>query len=151
MSTLSTPQDFKKKTRKEIILPSGMVIRVKKLGSLQALMGSGSIPNPLMKYVSEALDTGVETLTEKVNQAPDLAELTEIQQLVDRVNLDCWLSPELHSPPQDDHDRDEDLLYSDEVGDEDKLFVFQWVIGGVEDVAQFRQEYKDAMGSMGSV
>lgn len=39
-----------------------------------------------------------------------------------------------------DEDRDEELLYADDVDIEDKQFIFQFVVGGSSDLEQFRRE-----------
>lgn len=44
--------------------------------------------------------------------------------------------------------RDPDVLYADEVDLEDKVFVFQWAVGGVADVESFREGYQATLESV---
>jgi len=50
--------------------------------------------------------------------------------------------------PENEQNRDPELLYVDEVLDDDKVFVFQWVTGGTRDLEQFRQEHQAAMDNL---
>lgn len=45
-------------------------------------------------------------------------------------------------------ERDEDILYTDEIDIDDKTFIFNFVVGGTRDVEQFRLQYGDAMATV---
>jgi hypothetical protein len=42
-------------------------------------------------------------------------------------------------------ERDEEVLYVDDVELEDKMFIFQWAVGGTDDVEQFRSEFTSTL------
>lgn len=44
--------------------------------------------------------------------------------------------------------RDPDVLYADQVDFGDKVFIFQWCLGGTRDLDQFRQELQTSVESM---
>lgn len=131
-------------------LPSGNAMRVKKIGA-QALMATGIIPNSLMGYVQKAIAKGkAEEVTEE-----DMAELLkdekkvqEIGRLMDKVTILCAQEPEVHEAPAPGVERDDSLLYVDEIDGEDKMFIFSVVCGGTTSVEQFRAEHERNVASV---
>lgn len=124
-------------------LPSGLVVKAKRV-ELQTFLRHGQVPNPLMEIVNEALTKGesmdpqamLSTEDDKVN----LEMVGEMYEMVDKVTLASVVEPKIHSIPDDEGDREDDLLYIDEVDDEDKMFIWQWALGGTSDIATFRRE-----------
>lgn len=51
--------------------------------------------------------------------------------------------PEIEEIPEDE--RDEDVLYTDEIDEDDKQFIFQFVVGGSSDLDRFRKEQAAAV------
>lgn len=125
-----------------LTLPSGNVMRVKKIG-LQALMKTGKMPNSLMAYADAAVKKGKkQEVTEKqmVEILQDEDQVREIANFMDTVTIICAEEPEVHPLPDDGVEKDPDLLYVDEIDEEDKSFLFQAVMGGTTDVETFRAE-----------
>jgi hypothetical protein len=148
----SSVADFKKKAKAPDLqeLPSGLVAMVRNRG-FQAFIRMGIVPNSLIGVVEEALNKGqppdMEQLKNDQGQLP-LDTVDEMYQLMDAVCVDCFVEPRVYPVPVPDEngstpDRDEDLVYVDELDDEDKMFIFQWVSGGTRDVEQFRRELAD--------
>jgi hypothetical protein len=50
-----------------------------------------------------------------------------------------------------DADRDPEMVYSDMVDPTDKIFIFQYVVGGVRDLETFRKEFQETLGSVESL
>lgn len=126
-----------KKPDLPVELPSGKKIRIKR-SSFQAFIKFGIIPNGLMAEVQSALAKGVE---------PDIAKLaagdeaiTEMIAMVDNVIVFVAIEPRVYPLPSGDEEKDDNLLYVDEIDEEDKMFIFQYVTGGTKDIAQFREE-----------
>jgi len=82
--------------------------------------------------------------------------------LVDQIVVELAVNPQVHPLPTHDEDgdeledddavqaeKDDDLLYVDEIEDEDKMFLFQWCTGGTEDVATFRSEAQASLADLG--
>lgn len=119
-------------------LPSGKTIKIKKAVGFQTLMKSGLIPNSLMSIVQKSLDKGEEPDVSTISS--DMGKINEMLELMD--NITCFMveEPEIHPVPKNKEDRDGDLLYVDEVEDQDKMFIFQYATGGTKDLETFRRE-----------
>jgi hypothetical protein len=133
---------WKKNTNAPLTLPSGKVMLIRNVG-FKAFIKAGIIPNSLMSTVESSLATG---------KTPDLSDLenkdenlSDMFDLVDEVTIFCAIDPKVHRAPKDEADRSNDLLYVDEVEDEDKMFIFGTTTGGTRDVEQFRREQADSM------
>lgn len=143
-----------------VTVPSGNTVRVRTPG-MQVFMAQGVIPNGLMPLLKEAMKQG-QGIPEEAAEAmvDDPEKINEILELADAVSLYCFVEPQLHEPPTHlveveedgelkeirqvvplgDSARDENLLYVDEVDLNDKLFVFQFAVGGSAKLEQFRTE-----------
>lgn len=132
-----------------VAVPSGKTVRVRTPG-MQVFLSQGVIPNGLLPLIQEAMK-GAELKEESVAEdlMGDPEKLREILDLADAVSLFCFIEPKLHKVPLDDEgnptaidspDRDPNLLYVDEVDLNDKLFVFQFAVGGTASLENFRQE-----------
>lgn len=141
----SSVAQWKKKGQGDLVdLPSGLTIRLKRVG-LQALMATGQMPNSLLAISQKAVSRGMG------HQGPsetDIAKLTEDpKQLVEMMNffdrMVCFVAaePEIHLVPKEGVDRDESLVYIDEVGEEDKMYIFSVVTGGTTSLEEFREEH----------
>lgn len=45
-------------------------------------------------------------------------------------------------------EREDDVLYTDDVDLEDRMFILQWAVGGIKDPEQFRREYAGMLESV---
>lgn len=150
---IAAPQDFKKKSRNraELELPSGAVILAKGLTGMRAFLKSGVIPNNLMVIIQESLDKGKEpdldSLLQPTGEEGKVSQesIDDMLTLIDNVTVETWLLPPTALPPTKEEERSDEVLYTDEIDDQDKLFVFQWAIGGSDDLETFRQEQNASM------
>lgn len=150
---IASPQDFKKKVRNrvELELPTGAVILAKGLTSMRAFLKSGAIPNSLMVIIQESIDKGKEPDLDSIMQPTgedgkvDQQSIDDMLALVDNATVATWILPPTALPPENDEDRRDDVLYTDEIDENDKLFVFQWAIGGSDDLETFRKEQNAGM------
>lgn len=150
-SGASSIGDFKKGP-KAIELPSGNRMVLKKAG-LQALIASGSIPNELLGPVQSEID---KVKGKKKIEKPDPLDIAsklnpeqmnQMLKMMETVVCVCAIEPQVHPIPRDDdgdplplNDRDETKLYVDELEEEDRVFIFQYVTGGTKDLATFREQ-----------
>lgn len=151
---VSSPSAFKKKREGRLLpLPSGLVVKAVRV-DLQTFILQGSVPNPLMEIVSEALEKGqkadIPSMVGLDEGKIDLEQVNEMLEVVDSVLVESVVAPKVFPIPEDD-DRDDELLYVDEFEPEDKMFIFQWAVGGTDDVAQFREEARADMASLAQV
>lgn len=153
MSNRVTAKDQWKKKGEEVDVPSGKVALCRRV-SPDIFLRKGVLPNALMPLVKEALKTG---------KAPDLEEadikiddVEDVLKMYDHVVKHIVIEPKLTLPPEkDEHgeeveERDPDKLYTDEVDFEDKVFLFNWAVGGTADVEQFRKESQENVGALRS-
>lgn len=148
-TTASKASDFKRRAAGvTLTLPSGLAVRAKRV-DLQVMLAQGTIPNPLIEVVSEALERGQQMdPKELVGDKVNLDKVAEMYELVNSVVVASVVEPRISSVPEDPEDRDDDQLYVDEVEDEDKMFIFQWAGGGTDDVATFREEARASLASL---
>jgi hypothetical protein len=126
-----------------LTLPSGNTMRVRKIG-LQALMKTGIMPNSLMTYAQNAVKKGKKeevTETDMLEILQDDKQVREIAKFMDEVTIICAEEPQVHRLPEEGVEKEDDLLYVDEIEEEDKMFLFQVVTGGTTEVETFREEH----------
>lgn len=134
---VSTAAQWKKSAEGyELEVPSGNVALVRRPGML-AFLQAGILPNSLTKIVKEKMGSKGDDV--EIDREA-LGELTfeEMIEAYDAVTLYCVVQPELHPVPEGE--RDPSLLYVDEVDMDDKMFIFQWAVGGTRDLESFRQQ-----------
>lgn len=147
--------DFKKKKSGKLLpLPSGLTIRAQRPDVIQ-MIKKGSVINPLLEIVMESIDKGKETKIEEIvgnkDGQLDLERITDMYEMVDAVVCEVFVEPKCHPAPGSRADRSDDLLYVDEVDAEDKMFIFQWVLGGTDDIASFREEARTSLDALAEV
>lgn len=169
----SSAADFKKLKKGQLVtLPSGLSVTARRV-PLSTFVRQGDVPNPLLPIVDEALNRGkaVEASSLMGEDGVDMDTVNSMLEMVDAVVIEALITPKVHPVPTEDEDgdpfvigenwatqaeldaaideaRDDDLLYIDEVDDEDKMFIFQWVLGGTGDVERFRAEAEADVASL---
>lgn len=134
---VSSGKEWKEKqAEKPLEVPSGNVALVRRI-PLPTLYKAGKIPNSLMPIVHDAIKKGEGS--EKVENWSD-EQLMDLIQLMDIVLVECVIDPAVFLEPKEGEDRDPNKLYVDEVDFADKAFVYQYAIGGVDDLESFREE-----------
>lgn len=147
----TTAQAWRKNQNSEPLqLPSGNYMRVRRMG-MQAILKTGKVPNSLMSMMRRAVDkgTGTDAVEKEMAQLVESEEgLMEMANFMDTLVTMVALEPKVALPPPADHDRAEDILYTDELEDDDKNFIFQYVTGGTDDVETFRNESRAGVASL---
>ena len=54
-------------------------------------------------------------------------------------------------PPENAMDRSNDIVYTDEMDDEDKMFIMQFAMAGAKDLETFRTEQASTMDAVANV
>lgn len=161
----------------DLPLPSGNVARVKRL-SPEAFLASGMIPDPLSAIVTKAINSkkGMPPGKELEQLTKDPKKIQSALQLFDRVTAHCVVLPNIMMPPTCDNcgqyfnvdtrhtdegapnyhpynegARDPNTLYADQVDLQDKIFIFQWAMGGTTDLERFREEQQRTVESLSDV
>lgn len=173
---VSTAKEWKKSTPQggDLEVPSGNVCRVKKPDGMRVFMAQGIIPNSLLPIIKEAVDdpehkhVDVDSLAESVIANP--AMLEDMFGLVDAITVATVLEPKVTAVPTfteehaekgmcskeevgqlvpPDHElRDEDVLYVDEVDSQDKMFIFNFAVGGSRDLERFRSGQAEGLAAL---
>lgn len=169
----SQPQDFQKKSKKnlkttsaaqwkkksgakpvDVELPSGNVAKVRQI-PMTTLLSDGLFPDSMANIVRSSIDgkqskaeLEAQTNAQMAEMAEDPKKMLEMFSVIDKIMVQAVVEPAVQLPPEDDEDRDDEVLYADEVDIEDKMFIFNFCVGGSKDIERFREESKAALGSM---
>jgi len=153
---ISQVGDFKKRVQSIEELPSGLVVKLRNPGGLNAFLGKdsqGEIPNSLMPLIQKALKSGngVDVSEVMPDGELDLDLLADMQKMMDNIAVKCMVDPDLQPKPTKEADRREDVLYADELPDDDKQFIFAWLSSGVSDLETFRQQRQAGVDAVAGV
>ena len=118
------------------------------------MVAAGMVPNSLMTIVQSAVGEHKKLEAEDLvtkDGGLDNQMVLDMVEFTDQLTMRCLAEPKAHPVPENEDDRDDDLLYVDEIDEEDKMFIFQWATGGTTDVERFRQEYSTKLDALGSI
>lgn len=153
----------------ELLLPSGNTCLVKRPG-VQGLIKAGLLDSldslTAIVQVDHIDANDPRKMAEAVNKmTADPSRITEALDVVDKALCFAVVAPKVFRPirtdeadkpilldgkeiPLEDEERDAERIYTDEVDEEDKMFVFQFLVGGTRDVETFRAESKAMLGGV---
>lgn len=149
----------------DFILPSGQTCRLKKL-SMETIAEMGLmddldtftgavLPTPPSK---KAKGKGAKVLTEEEQNGEVMKSMLKNKEAflkmlatVNRVVIGCVLEPQVLPEPAAGEDRDEELVYIDDIDFEDKMLIFAEVFDGMSKFESFRARQSDVMGTMAEV
>ena len=143
---------FKKRNQGQTLtLPSGLTIQAKRV-DLQTFVLRGTVPNPLMEIISDALQQGQKADIPAM-MGVDKGELNldmvrDMYEMVTEVVVASVIAPKVHHVPGEGEIRDDDLLFVDEIDPDDQMFIWQWACGGTSDVERFREEARADMATL---
>lgn len=147
---VTTASAWRKQTTEgtPLVVPSGNTCLVRPSSGLDMFVRNGSIPNSLMPIVQEAINKGRPPKTEDLSIENNPNLLADILELTDTACIFMVMEPIVKPVPRDDegevipHSRREkgDYLYVDDIDFEDKMFIFNWAVGGTSDLEKFREE-----------
>lgn len=143
----SSASDFKSGSYVDLTLPSGKTCAARRV-AIEVFIKSGRVPNALLPMMKGALKGQRQSVPNLEDL--DVEMISGALEMFDMATIEAVRIPQVHPvPPLNDDGvrynadgtewaRDDDQLYVDEIDAEDKQFIFQWAIGGVTDVAKFR-------------
>lgn len=153
----TSAKEWKKATgTTPVDLPSGNVALVKRPG-LDKLLAMNLIPDSLTPLALDAVNKGKgkKPSLNPEDMIRDPKAVQEVFQTFDRICAAVVVEPEVrwHMVEVEDgelqeipeSERDEDVLYTDEVDAQDKMFIFQFVVGGTRDLEKFRRKFGQSM------
>lgn len=151
----------------DLVVPSGQLCQVRRPG-MQGLISRGILDKVdlLTSMVNDQHLSRVQG-GKKVTDQDHLADVTSdpskllgLLDSVDRVAEYVVVQPALVRPvksvdgkevPLSDDERAEGVVYTDMVDLEDKMFIFNFAVGGTRDVARFREQSQAVMGGLDAV
>lgn len=164
--------DFKNRLGGIQELPSGLIVRVRNPGGLQSFVSAGTIPNSLMAIINKGIAKGKGAVAEEIvgeDGKIDPKMMNDMMALMDAVALKVIVEPKIEprlteadleaynlehpNSPADNIEqiRNMDLLYVDELPDDDKNFLFQWISGGTRDLEIFRERLDSGVDAVATV
>lgn len=91
----------------------------------------------------------------------DTDALTKVLKVVDKIVAYIVIQPSLRLPsitgpngeelPMLDEDREQGVIYTDMVDLIDRMFIFQYAVGGSKDIEQFRKQLNESSGGMAAL
>lgn len=155
----------------DVELPSGNVAKLKQI-PMPELLSGGIFPDSLQGYIQKAIGEEAKKPAAPTDRQPkkgskaakakdevmgpeDVKEMMSNPETVgdlftvfDKVTLLAVVEPKVLATPADEADRDDNLLYVDEVDMEDKAFIFKFCVGGSKKLEEFRAESDALVGGM---
>lgn len=133
----------------DLTVPSGQTCKARRPG-MDAFIREGLIPNNLLPIVRKAM-SGKDPDYKEFLEGMDDNMLEDIVRLVDAITIKVVVEPPLFPIPADPAEqRFHDRIYVDDVDFEDKMFIFQWAVGGTADLERFRAEQRSALATVPS-
>jgi len=130
-----------------ITVPSGNTALVRAPG-MQTFLEQGVIPNALMPLIRDAMQKGSAPEESDMSEMiSDPEKLKELIEMANAITVYCCIDPKVVGAPHDaegnlipigDARRDEDILYVDEVEFNDRMYIFNFAVGGPADIEKFR-------------
>lgn len=142
-------------TMEDVLLPSGQLALVRRPG-VEGLVKAGVLKNldSLTSLVNEAHikrvegKNGPEDHVDLNSLMADEERMAAITHVIDRVLCYVVVRPEVHMTPGDATRRVPGVVYADMVDLVDKMFVFNYVVGGTRDLESFRNELSGVLGGL---
>jgi hypothetical protein len=142
----TTATEWKKgKQGIELKVPSGNTCLARRVG-MDVFLREGMVPNTLLPIIRQAMNTG-EAPKLELNDIDDTM-LLDIMRLVDAVTVYVIQEPAVQPAPAAGVQREDDVLYVDDVDLDDKMFIFNWAVGGTADLERFRAEQGSFVGAL---
>lgn len=151
---IASAKTWKRAVDEPVTLPSGNVVRLKRPGPT-AMIQNGMLPDALMNVVSESISSkqglSKESQTALLEDNERLIEMLDaLDQTVPKVMVDPKCAYHRNESGEDipEDERDDDVVYTDYIDLDDKMFIFQFAIGGTRDADRFREESASALGNL---
>lgn len=167
---VTSARQWRRASGEDLTLPSGHVVRAKRPGP-SLLLQEGVMPDSLTAIIHSAIKDAKGMPPEDQKALfEDPSKLVDVLEGIDKMVTLVVMEPTvvLHRRPildaegvqrngkngkplEEDipfHEREEDLVYTDEIDQDDKMFVFQYAIGGTRDLETFRTQQLEGVGAL---
>lgn len=159
---VSKASDFKRVKGVDLELPSGNVCKVRRVG-IESLMAENVFGDSLMPIIQKSMDNAKGGKPVEVDLKPedimgDPQRMKEILDSFNKVTALVVVEPKCRYHRREvkpgewevipESERDEEIVYTDEVDMQDKSFIFQFVVGGSSDLASFREQSGEGLADV---
>lgn len=138
----------------DLTMPSGQLALVRRPGA-QNLVAAGIIHSmDSLTAIAEGLIEKAEGGKQKVDAAAVMKnpeKIVEMLHVIDKVVCHVVIKPTVTMTPNDRTARKEGVIYADMIDLEDKMFIFNYAVGGTRDVERFRLESSELVGDVGAL
>jgi len=140
-------------TGEDLTVPSGQLCKVRRPGPT-ALINEGVLHS--MDQLTAIVDAYVTEVEGKPKVNVDSlmkqpSKIIEMIHIVDKVVCATVIEPKVHMTPNDSTSRQNGVIYTDMIDIEDRFFIFQFVMGGSNDLKRFREESEELVGDVPAV
>lgn len=170
MTDKYTPTTWGQELTQDLETPSGQLCQVRMPG-VQQMVAAGVFESidTLTSVISEKHIKRVQGRNQKQGQPVEIdtsslmkdpQNLVKVFEVVDKVVEHMVLKPEVRRPvkkvegtevPLAFDDREDHVVYTDKIDLMDRMFIFQYAVGGSTDVESFRQQFKQGVGGMAAL
>jgi hypothetical protein len=118
---------------------------INKIDTLTALVDNKHVSRKAKggKNSAKSQDMQNDVVLKKIMNDP--VKFAELLETTDKIVIAIVVMPQLHEAPENDSDRQENIVYIDTVDLEDKLFLVNFAVGGTRGVAKFRRELQQSV------
>jgi hypothetical protein len=133
----------------DLTVPSGQTCLVRRPG-VEGLIKTGVLKNvdSLTAIVNEKHIKRVEGRETLDVKSLDEAALETIMDTIDKIIAFAVVQPPVFRTPDDVTNRVPGTVYTDMIDTMDKMFIFNFVVGGTRDLESFRSEFFELLGSV---
>lgn len=139
----------------DVTVPSGQLCLLRRPG-LEGLIKAGVLHNvdSLTAIVEEKHIKRVKGRPggeiDAASLLNDPKALEDVTHVIDKIVCHVVVKPEIHRTPDDRTRRVPGVIYADMVELTDKMFIFNYAVGGTRDLEQFRGQLDAALGGLES-
>lgn len=134
--------------------PSGKVAQIERV-PLTTLLAENLLGDSLSAIASRAVERGEGMDPDEIrDMSQDPAKIAEALDAFDKIAAKCFVDPPVLFYKDESgvviprQQRDPGTVYSDRLGLEDKVFLFQVISGGTSDLHRFREQYEQSVAGV---
>ena len=133
----------------DLVVPSGQTCLVRRPG-VEGLIKTGVLKNvdSLTAIINEKHIKRVEGKETLDVKSLDEAAVETIMDTVDKIVAFAVVQPPVFRTPNDVTARRPGVIYTDMIDTMDKMFIFNFVVGGTRDLESFRSEFYELLGTV---
>lgn len=137
----------------ELEVPSGQMCLVRRPG-VQGLIKAGVLMNvdSLTSLIANKFMDGGKITEETTRRlANDPEAVASMTRTIDLVVCHIVVKPQVHMTPDDVTNRQADRVYCDTIEMTDRVFLFNFAVGGVRDLERFRRQLDGHLAALAPV